>query len=247
MKQLEKILIPTDLSEYSRRAVVSGCWLASEQRASVMILHVANELPAWEFYSDEFSFVQAERKWPVDRVLAEASLDLSRFLEPSLAALKKCTKASKRVVLGPVAQQIAAVAEQEKADLVIMSPRRHAGLRHWFFGSITDQVTRLSPCPVLSIAEPLPSKPWRGNVMQEFFNWDAARNRKPVRISHERINSAGPKAAEIRKYGLLITTNQTGLSEQQHRTGITHLSAGSSSECPKYVQVADLFNGKAHL
>ena len=104
MKQLEKILIPTDLSEYSRRAVVSGCWLASEQRASVMILHVANELPAWEFYSDEFSFVQAERKWPVDRVLAEASLDLSRFLEPSLAALKKCTKASKRVVLGPVAQ-----------------------------------------------------------------------------------------------------------------------------------------------
>ena len=176
MKHLETILIPTDLSEHSRRAVAYGCWLATEQTAAVMILHVANKLRAWEFYSDEFSFVQAEKNWPVDRVLAEASLDLSRFLEPSLARLKKCTKASKRVVLGPVAQQIAAVAEQEKADLVIMSPRRHAELHHWFFGSLTDQVTRLSPCPVLSIAEPLPSKLWAAKSCK---NFSSGRAQKP--------------------------------------------------------------------
>lgn len=126
MKQLEKILIPTDLSEHSRRALIYGCWLASEQKASLIILHVANEFHAWEFCSDDLSFVQLDGKWPVDRVLAEASLDLNRFLEPSMANLKKCATASKRVVLGPVAPQIAAVAEEEKADLVIMSPRRYA-------------------------------------------------------------------------------------------------------------------------
>ena len=175
MKQFEKILIPTDLSDHSRRAVAYGCWLANERTASVVILHVANELLAWEFYSDDLSFVQVERNWPIDRVLAEASLDLSRFLEPSMANLKKCASVSKRVVLGPIAQQIAAVAEEEKADLVIMSPRRHAGLRHWLFGSVTDQVSRLSPCPVLSIAEPLPSKPWRGKLAQEIFKWRRAR------------------------------------------------------------------------
>jgi universal stress protein A len=174
MKQLEKILIPTDLSEHSRRAMVYGCWLATEQKASLVMLHVANEFHASEFYSDDLSFVQLDGKWPVDRVLAEASLDLSRFLEPSIASLKKCTRVSKRVVLGSVPQQIAAVAEEEKADLVIMSPRRHAGLRHWLFGSVTDQVTRLSPCPVLSIAEPLPSKPWRGRLGQEVFKWSRA-------------------------------------------------------------------------
>jgi hypothetical protein len=64
-----------------------------------------------------------------------------------MASLEKCPRASKRVVLGPIAQQIAAVAEEEKADLVIMSPRRDATLRHWFFGSVTDTVTRLSPAP----------------------------------------------------------------------------------------------------
>lgn len=175
MKQLEKILIPTDLSEHSRRALIYGCWLASEQKASLVMLHVANEFHAWEFCSDDLSFVQLDGKWLVDRVLAEASLDLSRFLEPSIGSLKKCAAATKRVVLGAVPQQIAAVAEEEKADLVIMSPRRHAGLRHWLFGSITDQVTRLSPCPVLSIAEPLPSKPWRGKLVQDFFKWPRTR------------------------------------------------------------------------
>ena len=83
MKHLETILIPTDLSEHSWRAVAYGCWLATEQTASVMILHVANELRAWEFSSDEFGFVQAEKNWPVDRVLTEASLDLSRFWNPA--------------------------------------------------------------------------------------------------------------------------------------------------------------------
>jgi len=46
-----------------------------------------------------------------------------------------------------VVQQIAAVAEQEKVDLVIVSPHRHAGLRHWLFGSVTDQVARFEPVP----------------------------------------------------------------------------------------------------
>jgi nucleotide-binding universal stress UspA family protein len=175
MKQLEKILVPTDLSEHSRRALVYGCLLASEETAALIVLHVTNEVRAWELCSDKLSFVQLNGKWPIDRVLAEASLDLSRFLEPTLTSLKKCAAASKRVALGAVAQQIAAVAEEEKADLVIMSPRRHTGLRHWFFGSVTDQVSRLSPCPVLSIAEPLPSKPWRGKLVHEFFRWPRTR------------------------------------------------------------------------
>lgn len=172
MKRLSKILIPTDLSEHSRRALLYGCWLAGEDKASLVVLHVANELNAWEYYTDEFAFVDlAGKPWPVDRVLAEASLDLTRFLEPSLPSVKKAAGATKRVVFGPIAKQIAAVAEEENADLVIMSPRRHRGLRHLFFGAVTDQVTRLSPCPVLSIAPPQPSGPWRGKWAPVFFGW----------------------------------------------------------------------------
>jgi len=46
MKQLEKILIPTDLSEHSRRALIYGCWLASEQKASLVMLAVETTSPA---------------------------------------------------------------------------------------------------------------------------------------------------------------------------------------------------------
>jgi len=172
MKQISKILVPTDLSEHSRRALSYSCWLSGEERAALVILHVANELKTWEYYSDDWPISGLEGKsWPADRVLSEASLDLSRFLEPSMTDLKKAATASKRVIFGCVAEQIAAVAEEEKADLIIMSPRRHRKLRHVFFGSVTDTVTRISPCPVLAVAGQLPSKPWRGRFAPLYLPW----------------------------------------------------------------------------
>lgn len=168
MKRLSKILVPTDLSEHSRRALSYGSWLSAEDGAALLILHVANEFNAWECYSDDLPWAHG-KAWPADRVLSEAGLDLSRFLESSMADLRKVSNASKRVVLGAVASQIAEVAENEKVDLIVMSPRRHRGLRHLLFGSVTDTVTRTSPCPVLSITAPLPSKPWRGKLAPWFL------------------------------------------------------------------------------
>jgi nucleotide-binding universal stress UspA family protein len=176
MKRLKNILVPTDLSEHSRRALSYGCWLAAEDRAALLVLHVANEFNAWEYCPDELPFMGLNDKpWPVDRVLAEASLDLTRFLEPSMTDLKKTPSATKRVLLGAVAQQIVTVAESENCDLIIMSPRRHRKLRHVLFGSITDTVTRMSPCPVLSVAPPMPSRPWRGKIAPLAFPWPKRR------------------------------------------------------------------------
>lgn len=176
MNQLKKILIPTDLSEPSRRALAYGCRLAAENDAALVILHVVKQLNSWEL-SEEFALHRglAERTWPLDRLLSEAALDLNNFLEPHLADLKKLVSASKRVLLGNVIEQITTTAEEEKADLIIMSPRRSRGLRHWLGGGITDRVTGLSPCPVLSITQPLPSKPWRGKLVPLSFGWPRQR------------------------------------------------------------------------
>lgn len=169
MKRLKTIMVPTDLSENSRRALSYGCWVAAEERAAVVILHVT-KLDIWDCYSEDLAYVQFDRQpWPIDRVLAEASLDLNRFLEPHLPDLTKTAAATRRVVLGAVPEQIAGVAEEENADLIIMSPRRRRALRHMIFGAITDKVMRLSPCPVLSITEPKPSKTWRGKLLPLYF------------------------------------------------------------------------------
>jgi len=176
MNRLNKILVPTDLSENSRRALNYGCWLAAENQAAIVVLHVADEINAWELHCEDLAFVGTNQKlWPIDRVLAEASLDLSRFLEPHLESLKKVPSANKRVVLGPIAQQIVAIAEEDKADLIVMSPRRRRGLRHFLNGGVTDRVTRLSPCPVLSITAPLPSTPWRGKLAPLLLGWPRQR------------------------------------------------------------------------
>jgi nucleotide-binding universal stress UspA family protein len=176
MKRLKKILVPTDLSERSRRALLYGCWLAGEDNAALVVLHVASEFDAWEFCSEEWAFAEIGNKpWPLDRVLVEATLDLNRYLEQHLEALKRLPNATKRVVLGPVPQRIASIADEEKADLIIMSPRRERGMRHFLSGGITDRVTRLSPCPVLSVTPPLPSRPWRGKLAPLFFGWPRQR------------------------------------------------------------------------
>jgi universal stress protein A len=176
MIRLKNILLPTDLSQRSKRSLRYALSLATEYGATVTVVHVANELNSWEFYCDEFSFITPnERPWPADRVMAEASLDLSNFLEPFDDMIKRLSGISKRVVLGPIAGEIVSAAEDLPADLIVMSPRRLRGMRRIFTPSITDQVMRTSSCPVLTVIDPLPSRPWQGKLTTRLFGWPRPR------------------------------------------------------------------------
>ncbi len=77
MKNLRTILVATDLSDTSRQGLVYASSLAAEEKGSLVILYVANEFAAWQYYSEEFAWLDgASQPWPRDRVLAEANLDL---------------------------------------------------------------------------------------------------------------------------------------------------------------------------
>ena len=118
MKRLNKILVPTDLSDHSRRALAYGCRLAAEDKAALVVLHVANQLNAWELSSDfELYTDDHSRTWPLDRILSEAALDLNHFLEPHLASLKQLPNAAKRVVLGDVHDQITSMWRMRKKPI----------------------------------------------------------------------------------------------------------------------------------
>src|SRR5688572_31597988 len=165
MMCLKNILVPTDLSQRSKRSLRYALSLATEYSATVTVVHVANELNSWEFYCDEFSFMSpVHRAWPADRVMAEASLELSNFLEPYKDTIRRLPAVSKRVALGPIVDEIVSAAEDLQADLIVISPRRLKGVKRILNSSITDQVMRISPCAVLSVIDPLPSPPWRGKL-----------------------------------------------------------------------------------
>ena len=99
MKHLNRILVPTDLSEHSRRALSYGCRLAAEDRAALVILHVANELNAWQLSTQFEKFAgNTGQVWPLDRVLSEAVLDLNHFLRTSSCQSERgreCDQASR--------------------------------------------------------------------------------------------------------------------------------------------------------
>jgi nucleotide-binding universal stress UspA family protein len=170
--RFKNILLPTDLSRGAKRALRYALSLATEYKATMTVIHVANELDSWELYCDEFSFmIPVERAWPSDRVMAEASLKLSNFLEPYSETIKRLPAVYKRVVLGPIVDEIVSAAEDLQGDLIVMSPRRLRGIQRILTSSITDRVMRISPCPVLSVIDPLPSRPWRGRLATRLFGW----------------------------------------------------------------------------
>jgi universal stress protein A len=167
MRQLQKILIPTDLSGRSRRGLTYAFHMA-EGETEFIVLHVADEFQARELYSDEMAFSSAPT-WPLDRVVQEATLDLNQFLQKHLKKIRHLSTLRKKVVLGDVVEKIVETACQEEVDLIVVTPRPHGALRRFFLQSVTDRVTREAPCPVLTVSQQQPSRPRRGKLLPAAF------------------------------------------------------------------------------
>jgi len=154
MNASKRILVPTDLSEDSRAGLRSGITLAAQNNSELLVLHVTQALQLWQIPDELYLLDEQWIKWEVDRVLSEARLDLNRFLEPHRQDFGKIPAIRTKAVLGPVAPRIIEVAYSEEVDLIVMSPKPHGPVRRLFSRSITDQITREAPCPVLSVRPP---------------------------------------------------------------------------------------------
>jgi universal stress protein A len=171
MKKLKRILAPVDLTENSQSGLKLALALARENAADLLVLHVANEFQAWQML-DETGFASDRiYRWEVDRVIRESLLDLNRFLELSIGAVRLMSNVRRRVVLGDPAAKIVDVAHEEQSDLVVISPCRRSAFRWFFFGSVTDKITRLAPCPVLSVSPERRRQSPRGKEAPVITGW----------------------------------------------------------------------------
>ena len=152
MKHVQKILAPIDITKNSLIGLKFAVALAEESCAELLALYVANEYQAWQMIDDTGFASDRIYRWEVDRVIRESMLDLNRFLESSLRDHGRKATIARKVVLGDPATKILDVACAEEIDLIVLSPRRHGALGRFLFGSVTDRVMRLAPCPVLSVA-----------------------------------------------------------------------------------------------
>jgi universal stress protein A len=144
-----KILHPTDFSDCATQAQALAVELAGKLDAEIVLLQVLVETPLYGEGVLSVPHVQtvydAQRKW------AEESL------EARVGDLRQGgTKASWRLQVGVPFEEIVKVAEEERADMIVMGTHGRSGLNRVLLGSVAERVIRLAPCPVLTARQTKP-------------------------------------------------------------------------------------------
>jgi nucleotide-binding universal stress UspA family protein len=132
----KSVVVPFDFSEASVQALESAAGFVGDRRD----LHVVHVLPRivlaepgvyWDELDDTKRIHHAERAFR-DRP-AGATLEDVDF----------------QVRIGDPDREIAAFAEQVKAELIVMPSHGRTGLSRVLLGSVAERVVRLAHCPVL--------------------------------------------------------------------------------------------------
>lgn len=143
-RNISKILIPTDFSEPSERALKVGTAIAKRQKADITLLYVL----------DRYSHLQ-----PSEVFLPGVKIgpDIKSSLEEKLNVLsKKIHERTKinttfKVVAGNPSGCICEFAFQEDFSLIVMGSHGISGIREFFMGSEAFRVVKNATCPVLTV------------------------------------------------------------------------------------------------
>ena len=142
--QLQRILLPTDFSDYSFAAASYACELAAKFGAELHLLHT---LEHYYSLTPEFGLGFAvPTQISKSRVAAEKAL--STLLDSSWSASGKVIH---RVIEGSPKVEIVRYARAENIDLIVISTHGRTGLSHMLIGSVAETVVRTSSCPVLTV------------------------------------------------------------------------------------------------
>jgi nucleotide-binding universal stress UspA family protein len=93
------------------------------------------------------------------RLAAEATAALARFAERAPSGPRP--RAIAHVRVGQIALQLASLATEIAADLVVLGTHGRRGLQRFVMGSVAEKTVRLAPCPVL-VVRPKDTRGMRG-------------------------------------------------------------------------------------
>src|SRR5512134_2760639 len=140
------ILIPTDGSPLSAKAVAAGIALAKDCGARITGYHVIDAVPA-RLYAAPY---RGE-----EQALAKLEEHQRAAAREHVAEIAECAR-QQGVPLEPVVESattayegIVNAAQKRGGDLILMSSHGRRGLARLAVGSVTDKVIQLSKIPVL--------------------------------------------------------------------------------------------------
>jgi nucleotide-binding universal stress UspA family protein len=152
MKKIEKILVPTDLSERSLAGVGYALNLSKELGAELTVLHVLGHEEFLRYGEKLCEHISRDPKFRVpEPYLQEYQLALKRFLAHHFSNLLSSVHIREQVEVGDLDEEIVSEAKKQKADLVVLAGRQRNGLARFIRADLLKKIARKAPCPVLTI------------------------------------------------------------------------------------------------
>ena len=137
----KKILVPTDGSEFAKKAQKHALFLASVSGAEIIAVSVT-----------ENNFVNG---LPLDDEVYQLNQILKERSEENLKEFDKLNKEDIKIAHvvreGSPARVILEVAEEEDVDLIVMGSSGKSGFDRFIMGSVADKVVNSAKCAVLVV------------------------------------------------------------------------------------------------
>lgn len=136
----EHILVPTDFSGISRRAVEYAKSIAKAANSELLLVHVNQSVNP---------LTSPEAAWINQPKIPELEQE---ELGQSVARLREEGFHAHAISLtGPLQDEVLSVIKQHKVDLVVLGTHSKSGLERLLLGSDREAVLRHASCPVLSV------------------------------------------------------------------------------------------------
>ncbi|MEX1140446.1 MAG: universal stress protein [Bacteroidota bacterium] len=142
--ELNRILVPIDFSDHSRKALQYAVPFAKKFNASIDLIYVVEPT----VYPADFSFGQVGFPAIEDELRKRGADELDELLQKDIA---KQVPAKRAVRTGKAFYEILLYAKEERIDFIIIATHGHSGIEHALFGSTAEKVVRKASCPVLVV------------------------------------------------------------------------------------------------
>jgi nucleotide-binding universal stress UspA family protein len=150
-ENIHRILIAVEDSPYSEQALNYGVLLAKNLGSKITLVHV-DEIPISSPYSADPLLNESPVMIPeLMHIQEEASKALFKKIEDKYGQIVKISTVTK---IGRAQDEILAVADECKADMIILGTHGRTGFDHFISGSVSESVARKAKCPVLIIPRP---------------------------------------------------------------------------------------------
>jgi len=137
---LRRILVPIDFSKNARQALRYAIPLAAQSGARITLLHIVEPV----IYPMEMAVVVTNEKFALDASRKHLG-ELARKIVPEKLRGKMIVRG------GQPYFEIAEVAREMKADLIVLTTHGYTGIKRVLLGGTAERTVRHAPCPVLMV------------------------------------------------------------------------------------------------